>query len=470
MRIFVSYQYRDADWAQWIAWTLEAEGHRVTVQAWDFTAGANFALEMHNAVISADCVIAVLSQNFLNSQFAAAEWAAAFAIDPTGVSRRLIPVRIAPCRPPGLLAQIVYVDLLGLSEAQAASALTQAVDGARRKPLHAPAFPKSEAEGRNDDVNYSGAEGCLSDRDWYFSDTPPRSPSLSQLLSPPSAVDEARERWETNESTRLTATIGVGRSGEPVAIDIAADGPCGYVIGSSGTGTSELLRTLACSLATNFSPGRVRLQLVGEKGGGVWRSIENLPHVGSVFADTYEMQSRAAFARFAQHLVETKMEVLRQSNTPDITRYNQSGIGHRLPIDVVLVDECLGDEGLGWELVRLQRIGRSLGVAVVAAAAAPRFLPPQFEAIARFGIFMGSHGLGAARDFALFHRVDASFGSEVGRAPTGRALLARTHDGVQVLQGAWTGGWAPGHVDSLYIESPTLDVLVSLLSKASRPS
>jgi len=36
---FVSYSAADSAWAEWIAWQLESEGHRVLVQVWDFVLG-----------------------------------------------------------------------------------------------------------------------------------------------------------------------------------------------------------------------------------------------------------------------------------------------------------------------------------------------------------------------------------------------------------------------------------------------
>jgi hypothetical protein len=36
---FVSYTGADAAWAEWIAHTLEANGHTTVLQAWDFRPG-----------------------------------------------------------------------------------------------------------------------------------------------------------------------------------------------------------------------------------------------------------------------------------------------------------------------------------------------------------------------------------------------------------------------------------------------
>jgi hypothetical protein len=110
---FISYNHNDAEWAEWIAWVLEAAGYTTAIQAWDFQAGGNFVLEMQTAAAGSGRTIAVLSPDYLASGFAAAEWAAAFKDDPTGAKRKLIPVRVAECDPAGLLGPIVYIDLVG---------------------------------------------------------------------------------------------------------------------------------------------------------------------------------------------------------------------------------------------------------------------------------------------------------------------------------------------------------------------
>ena len=85
--------------------------------------------------------IAVLSPDYLTSRFTAPEWAARFAQDATSEHDLLIPVRVRPCELEGLLAQIVYVDLVGCGEAPAREKLLRRVEGIRLKPDEPPLFP-----------------------------------------------------------------------------------------------------------------------------------------------------------------------------------------------------------------------------------------------------------------------------------------------------------------------------------------
>jgi hypothetical protein len=137
---FVSYNRFDQQWAEWIAWTLEAAGYSVIIQPWDFRPGGNFILDIQRATTQTHHTIAVLSNTYLNSAYTQPEWAAAFAQDPTALERKLIPVRVKDCQPEGMLKQIVYVDLVGTSKAEAQQKLLDMLPD-RRKPEQEPDFP-----------------------------------------------------------------------------------------------------------------------------------------------------------------------------------------------------------------------------------------------------------------------------------------------------------------------------------------
>jgi tetratricopeptide (TPR) repeat protein len=140
---FISYNKADRQWAEWIAWTLEEAGYWVVIQAWDFRPGGNFGLEMHKATVGTQKTIAVLSEDYLKSAFTQPEWAAAFVQDPEGEQRTLLLIRVGKCRPPGLLASIIYADLVDLPEEIAQDTLLKALLEKRAKPSEKPDFPGS---------------------------------------------------------------------------------------------------------------------------------------------------------------------------------------------------------------------------------------------------------------------------------------------------------------------------------------
>jgi TIR domain len=113
---FISYTQADLPWAEWIAWLLEEDGHRVLIQAWDFVAGSNWVKSTHDGTTKATRTIAVLSRAYLNSVYGQAEWQAAWKQDPGGEQRKLLVFRIENCDRPGLLAGVVVIDLFGVDE------------------------------------------------------------------------------------------------------------------------------------------------------------------------------------------------------------------------------------------------------------------------------------------------------------------------------------------------------------------
>lgn len=141
----ISYTGVDEECAEWISWCLEEVGYKVIFQKWDFRPGYNFVLAMHSATIVAHHTIAVLSPAYQEALFTNPEWAACFAGDPTGKCQRLIPVRIVDFKPSGLLAAIVYIDLVKHFKTGdkdgAKQTLLQGINKDRAKPDREPPFP-----------------------------------------------------------------------------------------------------------------------------------------------------------------------------------------------------------------------------------------------------------------------------------------------------------------------------------------
>jgi hypothetical protein len=186
---FISYSKADQVWAEWIAWILEEAGLSVIIQAWDFRPGGNFILNMQRAASLAEKTIVVLSPTYLQSEYTQPEWGAAFARDPQGKERKLIPVRIAKCKPTGMLAPIIYVDLLGLPEDDARAVLLGAFSE-RAKPSSVPAFPGAQSP------DVSAAQPA-----YYPGTTSATLRPIAEILS--TTVESADHRRRLSVSQRL---------------------------------------------------------------------------------------------------------------------------------------------------------------------------------------------------------------------------------------------------------------------------
>ncbi|PFR62210.1 hypothetical protein CN936_28280 [Bacillus cereus] len=149
---FISYNHKDEEYAEWISWILEDAGYTTIVQTWDFKLGNNFAILMHQAASKSRHTLALVSDNYLGSQFTLPEWIAAFTDDPTGERQKLIPVRIEDIKLEGLLKSIIYIDLVEKDQEQATAAILEGIQTKRKKPTTPPPFPgviKKKTEAQN---------------------------------------------------------------------------------------------------------------------------------------------------------------------------------------------------------------------------------------------------------------------------------------------------------------------------------
>jgi hypothetical protein len=146
---------------------------------------------MQQAATDAKRTIAVLSQKYLESTFARPEWAAAFAQDPQGREQKLIPIRVAPCELTGILAPIVYLDLVGLPENDARTALLGAFS-IRAKPVSAPSFPGAHPPQTPSEPPTQPA---------YPGATRTTSPSIAEIL--PSIAENADQSRRLSAAQRL---------------------------------------------------------------------------------------------------------------------------------------------------------------------------------------------------------------------------------------------------------------------------
>ncbi|GAB2841994.1 toll/interleukin-1 receptor domain-containing protein [Lentzea nigeriaca] len=138
---FVSAAETDGDWARWIAFQLEQEGHQVRAEVRDRLPGHHRVHRVDEAVRLSRRTLVVLSPAYLADTALAAEWHAAWDADPAGVRRKLIPVRVADCRPEGLLRDVRYLDLVGLNRDQAAATLIAGINGTHRRQAGQRLFP-----------------------------------------------------------------------------------------------------------------------------------------------------------------------------------------------------------------------------------------------------------------------------------------------------------------------------------------
>lgn len=145
---FISFAKADRDWAEWIAWELEAAGFTATFQLWDFRPGASFVGEMENAARLSERTIAVFSPDYLTSGFGSAEWRAAYAEDPTGEKGKLILVRVRETPLNEMLDGRACIDLFNLAEKTARERLLAGTKPQTAEPARATFHPVENVDNR----------------------------------------------------------------------------------------------------------------------------------------------------------------------------------------------------------------------------------------------------------------------------------------------------------------------------------
>src|SRR5262249_14984656 len=115
---------------------------------------------------------------------------------------------------------------------------------------------------------------------------------LPELLGidDPAAVAAAPARWHGSAPDTLRVPIGVGEPGERVLLDLkesaqGGSGPHGLCIGATGSGKSELLRTLVLGLAATHPSDALNMVLIDFKGGATFLGLAGLPHVSAVITN-----------------------------------------------------------------------------------------------------------------------------------------------------------------------------------------
>ncbi len=181
---------------------------------------------------------------------------------------------------------------------------------------------------------------------------------------------------------RLRVPIGIDDRGGPLVLDIreAAEGgmgPHGLVIGATGSGKSELLRTLVAGLAVMHSSETLNFVLVDFKGGATFAGLENLPHTAAVItnlAGDLGLVDRAADA--LQGELMRRQEALHQTGHASVRDHERARAAgarlHPFPTLVVIIDEFSELLSIRPEFidvfVTIGRLGRSLGVHLLLAS------------------------------------------------------------------------------------------------------
>jgi len=196
---------------------------------------------------------------------------------------------------------------------------------------------------------------------------------------------DPEKQWRRREGReRLAAPFAVTPEGRPVVLDIKESaqqgmGPHGLLIGATGSGKSEVLRTLVLALALTHSPEQLNLVLVDFKGGATFAGMSDLPHVSAMISN---LESELSLVDRMQDALQGEMvrrqEVLRQAgNYANVSDYEADRLAGKhefppLPALFIVLDEftemLMAKPEFGEVFIMIGRLGRSLSVHLLLAS------------------------------------------------------------------------------------------------------
>ncbi|MER5728447.1 type VII secretion protein EccCa [Streptomyces sp. NPDC002138] len=197
------------------------------------------------------------------------------------------------------------------------------------------------------------------------------------------SIDVARTWRPRSAGERLRVPIGVGEGGAPVMLDLkeAAQegmGPHGLCVGATGSGKSELLRTLVLGLAVTHTSETLNFVLADFKGGATFTGMSQMPHVAAVItnlADDLTLVDRMGDSIRGE--LQRRQELLRSAgnyaNMHDYEKARAAGAPlEPLAALVLVIDEfselLTAKPDFIDMFIQIGRIGRSLGVHLLLAS------------------------------------------------------------------------------------------------------
>ncbi|HEY0691154.1 MAG TPA: type VII secretion protein EccCa [Kribbella sp.] len=196
-------------------------------------------------------------------------------------------------------------------------------------------------------------------------------------ITDPAQLDFNRLWRPRPDRAFLRVPVGIDETGTTTLIDLKESaqlgmGPHGLCIGATGSGKSELLRTMVLALLATHSPEDLALVLIDFKGGASFAPFEGAPHVAGIITNLADDASliERAYASLAGE-VQRRQQLLKDAgNVANITDYRllraQRPEMPALPHLFVIIDEfgeLLNARPDFIDLfLTIGRIGRSIGV------------------------------------------------------------------------------------------------------------
>jgi S-DNA-T family DNA segregation ATPase FtsK/SpoIIIE len=202
---------------------------------------------------------------------------------------------------------------------------------------------------------------------------------LLDLLAIPSATKVVpRTTWRRGSPDDvLRVPIGLGVDGEPVLLDlkeaaVGGMGPHGLIVGATGSGKSELLRSLVTGLSIRHAPDLLNFVFADFKGGAAFADLSTIPHVAGMITNLQNDLPRVdrMFAALVGEMARRQKLLRDAGNVDGIKEYQTMYVRDPsippMPYLLVVVDEfgellTVRPDFLDL-FTAIGRVGRSLGM------------------------------------------------------------------------------------------------------------
>jgi hypothetical protein len=217
----------------------------------------------------------------------------------------------------------------------------------------------------------------------------------------------------------LAACVGRDDIGDEVWIDIVDDGPHAVVVGTTGSGKSEMLVRWLTELMARNDPSELQVVTIDYKGGAFADRLAAWPHVVGAMTDLDASEVRRVLAALRQETV-VRERLLREHHVASLDDVRCGSIAPRL---IVVVDEVAALRARAPEfveqLIDIAQRGRSLGMHLVMATQRPRALGADIVANSDIRVALRVQNAHDAVDI-----VGSSEAAGFDRRTPGRATLA----------------------------------------------
>jgi S-DNA-T family DNA segregation ATPase FtsK/SpoIIIE len=279
----------------------------------------------------------------------------------------------------------------------------------------------------------------------------PASIRLLPLLELDECTPEAvLARWKAaGVDPRPATPVGLSEDGV-FSVDFVADGPHALVGGTTGSGKSELLRSMVAGLAASVDPDHLTFVLIDFKGGSAFDECARLPHTVGMVTDLDEHLAERAL-RCLEAELKHRERTLRQVGATDLPDYLRKGLPEPMPRLLVIIDEfaTLRSELPQFidALVGVAQRGRSLGVHMLLATQRPQgAISDNIRANTNMRIALRVQEANDSKDV-----IDVPDAAAIPRTAPGRAYVRLGPGEVVAIQSALSTGArddsAAAHVD-----------------------